>query len=133
MGLKKMFPQDCNPGGETVRMVSEEALETVLLGEHSLVSRALEEFMNQVPVGSECGLTLRREGIEKSLQELQTLKKVSGLRLCGVSPEELGVSSEEEVLQTMVVSLDEVRKNIGRMEVGHVERVQEPHRGDSGH
>ena len=102
-------------------MVSEEALETVLLEEHSLVSSALEEFMNQVPVGSECGLlygdgiqwlTLRREGIEKSLQELQTLKKVSGLRLCGISPEELGVSSEEEVLQTMVVSLDEVRKNI---------------------
>ena len=27
-------------------------------------------------------------------------------------PEELGVSSEEEVLQTMVVSLDDVRKNI---------------------
>lgn len=120
-GFEEDVPQDCNPGGETVRMVSEEALETVLLGEHSLVSRALEEFMNQVPVGSECGLlygdgiqwlTLRREGIEKSLQELQTLKKVSGLRLCGVSPEELGVSSEEEVLQTMVVSLDEVRKNI---------------------
>ena len=120
-GFEEDVPQDCNPGGETVRMVSEEALETVLLGEHSLVSRALEEFMNQVPVGSECGLsygdgiqwlTLRREGIEKSLQELQTLKKVSGLRLCGISPEELGVSSEEEVLQTMVVSLDEVRKNI---------------------
>ena len=76
-------------------MVSEEALETVLLGEHSLVSRALEEFMNQVPVGSECGLlygdgiqwlTLCREGIEKSLQELQTLKKASGLHLCGISP-----------------------------------------------
>ena len=57
-------------------------------------------------------LTLRREGIEKSLQELQTLKKASGLHLCGISPEELGVSSEEEVLQTMVVSLDDVRKNI---------------------
>ena len=48
-GLEGEISQGCNRGGETVRVVSEEALETVLLGEHSLVSRALEEFMNQVP------------------------------------------------------------------------------------
>ena len=120
-GFEEDVPQDCNPGGETVRMVSEEALETVLLGEHVLVSSALEEFMNQVPVGGEHGvlygngiqwLTQRRDGIEKSLEELQSFQKTSRVRLCGLSSDETGGPPEDDVLQTMVISFDDVRKNL---------------------
>lgn len=108
-------------GKEVVRVVSNEVFETVLLNEHELVSQALEEFLNQVPVGGEHGvlygngiqwLTQRRDGIEKSLEELQSFQKTSRVRLCGLSSDETGVPPEDEVLQTMVVSLDDVRKSL---------------------
>ena len=114
-------------GNELIGMVSSEVLEETLVKEHEHITRALEEFLNQVPIGCENGLlygkgiqwlTQRRDGVERSLEELQALRKAPGceenlgFRLCAISPEELSSGSEEEVLQTTVVSLEEVRRNI---------------------
>ena len=114
-------------GNELIGMVSSEVLEETLVKEHEHITRALEEFLNQVPIGCENGLlygkgiqwlTQRRDGVERSLDELQALRKAPGceenlgFRLCAISPEELSSGSEEEVLQTTVVSLEEVRRNI---------------------
>ena len=76
--------------------------------------------MNHVPVGPEDGsasgeeidwLTNTRSELEELLREFVDCEKSQGLQIRALSADNQG-SGEDEVLQTMVVSLDEVRNNL---------------------
>ena len=76
--------------------------------------------MNHVPVGVEEGSTSgeeigwlirTRDELEGLLNDLQRVHRSEGLKIQAVSAGDQG-SGEDEVLQTTVVSLDEVRKNV---------------------
>ena len=114
----RMDPQRCSFGDG--RKVDKGWLEEVWLREHETVSGALEEAMNHVPVGPEDGsasgeeidwLTNTRSELEGLLREVVDCEKSQGLKVRALSTDHQG-SGEDEVLQTVVVSLDEVRNNL---------------------
>ena len=103
---------------EGVRRVSIDQLESTLLWEHAVISKVLEETLNQVPIGDNegaCygkeihGLTMRRSELERLLEDTWRCQKPTE-RLCAMN---LGEGESNEVLQTTVVSLEDVKKNIG--------------------
>ena len=105
---------------DSERLVGKQWLEEVWVGEHGRVSRALEEAINHVPIGVEEGSTSgeeigwlirTRDELEGLLKDLQRVDRSEGLKIQAVSVGDQG-SGEDEVLQTTVVSLDEVRKNV---------------------
>ena len=105
---------------DSERLVGKQWVEEIWVGEHGRISRALEEAMNHVPVGVEEGSTsgeeigwlIRTRGEHEGLlNDLQRVHRSEGLKIQAVSAGDQG-SGEDEVLQTTVVSLDEVRKNV---------------------
>ena len=105
---------------DSERLVGKQWVEEIWVGEHGRISRALEEAMNHVPVGVEEGSTSgeeigwlirTRSELEGLLNDLQRVHRSEGLKIQAVSAGDQG-SGEDEVLQTTVVSLDEVRKNV---------------------
>lgn len=107
-------------GGEKeFRTMEADKLESLLLQEHVMVSSLLEDTLNQVPVGNCEGawygveiqtLMGRRSEVEGMLEEARRCRDHDVIRLCGLNVDE---TTPEVVLQTTVVSLEEVRKNIG--------------------
>ena len=108
-----------------VRRVDPNWLCGIFENHHQYVLQHLGEMLNQVPMGGdegmEYGRTLERvqrerESVEQALQELDQNQR-GRLRLCGVQssesiPNGVHVGENGEVLQTVVVSLDDVRKDI---------------------
>ena len=100
------------------RWVSVERLESTLLWEHAVISKVLEDTLNQVPIGDNegaCygkeihGLTMRRSELEQLLEDTWRCQNPTE-RLCAMTLEEGGLN---EVLQTTVISLEEVKRNLG--------------------
>lgn len=102
------------------RVLKCDLVESVLLAEHQGVLSALEISLRNVPLdavegswgGEEIGaLVKKRSALEQNLTELRSCVGEGNLRLCGLGVEE-GSQGLDEVLQTTVVSLDEVKKDL---------------------
>ena len=103
-----------------VRVLNCDLVENALLAEHQGVLGALEISLRNVPLdamegswgGEEIGaLVEKRSALERNLTELRGCVGEGSLRLCGLGVDE-GSQGLDEVLQTTVVSLDEVRKDL---------------------
>ena len=103
-----------------VRILKCDLVENALLAEHQGVLGALEISLRNVPLdamegswgGEEIGaLVKKRSALERNLTELRGCMGEGSLRLCGLGVDE-GSPGLDEVLQTTVVSLDEVRKDL---------------------
>ena len=128
--------RDCDPEeDETVREWDPEGiregwtrvvpvgfLEGVWVKQHEVIQGLLGDLVNQIPVGSQDGqwygeelqtLTQCRHELETSLKELERCKSSSHTaRLCGISVGVGPVEETGEVLQTTVIALDEVRRDL---------------------
>ena len=116
----KLLTADQETVGNECRVLKSDLVGCVLSKEHEDVLGALEGSLRRVPLdsteGSWCGDEIRlllekREGLERSLRELHDCERDDRLRVCGLAVEE-GSPPLDEVLQTTVVSLDEVRNNV---------------------
>lgn len=104
------------------RVVSRDMLESMWNQEHEHIQGLIGNLMNQVPVGGQDGwhygeelhlLTQGRQELETVLSELEKHQEASrNIRLCGLNVDEQTDEGPGEVLQTVVVSLDEVRKDL---------------------
>ena len=109
-----------------VRRVKTGFLKDVLEENHQQVLSQMDELLNQVPMGEQEGKTYgsslanlqqERENLEHALTELEQLEKRNLVKLCstqvtGSLPSNVHLGENGEVLQTVVVSLDEVKKDI---------------------
>ena len=109
-----------------VRRVKTGFLKDVLEENHQQVLSQMDELLNQVPMGEQEGKTYgsslanlqqERENLEHALTELEQLEKRNLLKLCsaqvtGSLPSNVHLGENGEVLQTVVVSLDEVKKEV---------------------
>ena len=110
-----------------VRRVNVEKIERLWQHEHQGLLNVLTKVLEEVPFDSDTGLTLgevvqrlqsNRIMLEKGLAEVGWMRKMGTQRMCAIQAVEKGVDLQdketpEDVLQTVTMSLSEVRKNLG--------------------